>query len=121
MVYSGLIDAVACGGDCRVQAVERVAAMSETPIITEYDITDHARTEMERRNISEAEIAQVLLSPQQMVTVREGRVVYQSRQQFGDPPRTMLLRIFVDVDRRPAAVVTSYRTSRVENYWRSDT
>jgi hypothetical protein len=95
--------------------------MSETSTITEYHIADHARTEMERRNASEAEIAQVLLSPQQMVTVREGRIVYQSRQRFGDPPRTMLLRVFVDVDRRPAAAVTACRTGRVEKYWGSDT
>ena len=121
MVYSGLIDAIACSGGRRANTLERVAAMSETPTITEYHITNHARTEMERRNISEAEIAQVLLSPQQMVTVREGRVIYQSRQWLGDPPRTMLLRVFVDVDRRPATVVTAYRTSRVEKYWRSDT
>jgi hypothetical protein len=94
--------------------------MSEPPPITEYRITDHARAEMEKRNISAAEVAQVLSAPQQTTTVREGRVVCQSRQQYGDPPHTMLLRVFVDVDRRPAAVVTVYRTSRIEKYWRND-
>jgi len=32
--------------------------------------------------------------------------------------RTLLLRIFVDVERRPAEVVTAYRTSKVVKYWR---
>lgn len=92
--------------------------MLEPTISGEYRITNHARSEMERRNISAEEIAHVLSAPEQMVMVREGRVVCQSRQQHGDPPHTLLLRVFVDVDRRPAAVVTVYRTSRIDKYWR---
>ena len=94
--------------------------MVEPPSLTEYRTTDHARHEMARRNISEAEVAQVLLSPEQTMAVREGRMVHQSRQRFGDPPRSTLLRVSVDVDRQPAAVVTAYRTSRVAKYWRRD-
>jgi len=33
--------------------------------------------------------------------------------------RTFLFRVFVDVERRPAEVVTAYRTSKVAKYWRS--
>jgi hypothetical protein len=29
-----------------------------------------------------------------------------------------LIRVLVDVDRRPAEVVTVYRTGRIEKYWR---
>jgi hypothetical protein len=29
-----------------------------------------------------------------------------------------LVRVFVDVDRKPAEVVTAYRTSRIAKYWR---
>ena len=90
---------------------------SRTPI-TEYRLTEHARLETRRRHISEAEIAQVLAAPEQTEAVRPGRVVYQSRVEFGEPAQTYLLRIFVDIDRRPAEVVTAYRTSKVEKYWR---
>ena len=31
-----------------------------------------------------------------------------------------LVRLFVDVDRAPAEVVTAYRTSKIEKYWRSE-
>jgi hypothetical protein len=31
-----------------------------------------------------------------------------------------LVRVFVDVDRSPAEVVTVYRTSKIEKYWRSE-
>ena len=92
-------------------------AMSETPFITEYRLTDHARLEMERRHIAEAEVAQALAAPEQAQEVRPGRVVCQSRVEFGVPARVCLLRVFVDVDRRPAEVVTVYRTSRIGKYW----
>lgn len=94
--------------------------MPETLPITEYRLTGHARFEMGRRGISDAEIARVLSSPEQTEVVRPGRVVFQSREEFGEPVQTYLLRVFVDVDRRPAEVVTACRTSRIEKYWRAE-
>ena len=32
--------------------------------------------------------------------------------------KTFLVRIFVDVDRDPAEVVTAYRTSKISKYWK---
>jgi hypothetical protein len=86
----------------------------------EYRFTDHARFEMERRGISEAEIARVLSAPEQSDLVRPGRAVYQSRIGFEDPQKTYLLRVFLDIDRQPAEVVTAYRTSKVDKYWKSE-
>lgn len=31
------------------------------------------------------------------------------------------MRVFVDVDREPAEVVTVYRTSKIAKYWRAET
>ncbi|MBS3932976.1 MAG: DUF4258 domain-containing protein [Truepera sp.] len=93
--------------------------MVEAKSITTYRITDHARDEMVRRQITEAEVAKVLAAPEQTETVREGREVYQSRLQLGEPPKTYLLRVFVDIDRLPTEVVTVYRTSKVPKYWRT--
>jgi len=87
---------------------------------TEYRLTDHARFEMERRGISVAEIARVLSAPEQSDLVRPGRVVYQSRIGSDEPGQIYLLRVFVDIDRQPAEVVTAYRTSKVEKYWKSE-
>ena len=47
-------------------------------------------------------------------------MVYQSRVEFEEPGKTYLLRVFVDIDRQPAEVVTAYRTSKVEKYWKSE-
>jgi hypothetical protein len=94
--------------------------MSEASPITKYRLTDHARLEMERRHITEAEIARVLSAPGQIEIARPGRAVYQSHVEHGDLPKTYLLRVFVDIDRQPPEVVTAYRTSQIEKYWRNE-
>jgi hypothetical protein len=94
--------------------------MPQLSPIREYRLTDHARLEMERRQIAEAAIAHVLAVPEQIEITRPGRAVYQSRIESGEPAQTYLLRVFVDIDRRPAEVVTAYRTSKVGKYWRND-
>jgi hypothetical protein len=60
---------------------------------------------------------QVMKNPGQQLDVRPGRVVLQSMLQ--ESGKQFLLRVFVDVDRRPAEVVTAYRTSKVAKYWRA--
>ena len=46
--------------------------MLEMSPITEYRLTAHAQFEMERRQITDAEIAQVLFSPERVEMVRPG-------------------------------------------------
>ena len=92
--------------------------MEKTPLVREYRLTEHARFEMERRGVEEADVAAVLSMPEQVAVVRPGRVVYQSRFKRGENSREYLLRVFVDVDREPAEVVTAYWTSKVAKYWR---
>ena len=84
--------------------------------ITDYLITDHAAMEMKRRDISAEMIAGVLKKPEQRLDIRSGRVVLQWRIQ--EPGAEYLVRVFVDIDRNPAEVVTAYRTSKVLKYWR---
>lgn len=94
--------------------------MAEEKRITNYRITEHAREEMVRRQISEEDVAKVLANPEQAEKIRTGREVYQSRLSQGEPSRVLLLRVFLDVDRVPPEVVTVYRTSKVAKYWRKD-
>ncbi|MDL1911103.1 DUF4258 domain-containing protein [Chloroflexi bacterium CFX6] len=88
------------------------------PPVTRYRLTSHALQEMERRNITEAEVAQVLANPEQSEMIRDGRSVYQARIEQGDPPKEYLLRVFVDIDDTLPSVVTVYRTSKIRKYWR---
>jgi len=74
-------------------------------------LTGHAVARMEKRGISEAEVRGVLAQPEVIMEVRPGRVVAQSMS--GEH----LLRVFVDIDRAPAEVVTAYSTSQIKKYW----
>jgi hypothetical protein len=86
--------------------------------ITDYTISDHATAEIERRGLSRETIDGILKNPEQRLDVRPGRVVLQSRvQEFGSE---YLVRVFVDIDRKPAEIVTAYRTSKIFKYWRAE-
>jgi hypothetical protein len=85
--------------------------------ITNYVITAHAEFEMERRRLSLHVVEGVLKAPEQRLQVRPGRDVLQSRLVEPDGEREYLIRVFVDVDRSPAEVVTAYKTSKVSKYW----
>lgn len=89
--------------------------MAAAPIV-DYILTDHAIRELRRRGLDKQDLDGVLKNPGQRLDVRPGRVVLQSKTQEGEAE--YLLRIFVDIDRNPAEVVTAYRTSKVTKYWR---
>ena len=82
----------------------------------EFEITEHARDELELRAIPLELFEQVLYSPQQIVPSYGGRKVYQSQVNFGEG-RTYLLRLVVDENEQPAEVITVYRTSKISKYW----
>lgn len=91
--------------------------MGADPIL-DYILTDHAVQELARRGLGIDDIDAVLRNPGQRMELRTGRVVVQSRtQQDGTE---YLLRVFVDIDRNPAEVVTAYRTSKIGKYWRNE-
>ena len=90
--------------------------MAAEPII-DYTITDHAVFEIGRRGLKSETIDQVLKHPEQRFDIRRGRVVLQSRSQ--ESGKEFLFRVFVDVDRTPAEVVTAYSTTKIGKYWRA--
>ncbi|MBL8050229.1 MAG: DUF4258 domain-containing protein [Anaerolineales bacterium] len=92
--------------------------MSSPEPILEFVFTAHALKEMTRRNIAEQEVQDVLAKPEQMEIVRDGRAVYQNKYIFTKTSKTYILRVFVDIDIKPPHVVTVYRTSKIEKYWR---
>ena len=90
----------------------------KTEPVTDYMITEHALFGRKRGGLSEKLVRLVLSSPEQRMDVRPGRVILQSRIPMGEPAKTYLLRVFLDVDRRPAQVVTVYRTGKISKYWK---
>ena len=81
-------------------------------------LTPHAMFELQRRGLDETIVRQVLAAPEQREALRPGREVLQSRVEIKG--KRYLVRVFVDVDPSPAEVVTAYRTSKIEKYWRSE-
>jgi len=92
--------------------------MKRPKLIRDYTISPHAEFEMHRRGLDEAAIRRVLENPEQREAVRPGREVLQSRIELKG--RIHLVRVFIDIDRVPPEVVTAYRTSKVEKYWRDE-
>ncbi len=70
---------------------------------------------MSRRGLSEDQVRKVLADPGQRHNVREGRDVLQAK--FTESGQDFLIRVFVDVDRKPQEIVTAYRTTKVSKYW----
>jgi hypothetical protein len=83
-----------------------------------YRLSNHARQECERRRIPPSILDAVMVEPQQVLPERDGKQAYQSRIVFDDG-RTFLVRAIVDDREQPATVVTVYRTSKIEKYWRA--
>lgn len=88
--------------------------------LKEFVITDHAAFELQRRGIARETVHRVLTALEQRHEVRPGRDVFQARISLAEPPKTYLVRVFVDIDREPAKVVTAYRTSKIDKYWRPE-
>jgi len=87
-------------------------------LVLNFNISIHAQEEMRRRGISLAFLESVLQSPEQVILERGGKKVYQSRLHFGGG-KTFLLRAIVNEEVDPPLVVTVYRTSKINKYWRT--
>ena len=81
-----------------------------------FRVSDHAASELERRSIPRQLLDELLSGPQQVVAASGGRKAYQSKITFAGS-RIMLLRAIVDDREDPPAVVTVYRTSKIDKYW----
>lgn len=80
-------------------------------------LSPHARVELARRGITEAEVRAALESPGRQAEVRPGRVVLTTLHESDPGGRAYVLRVFVDIDRSPPVVVTVYRSSKIGKYW----
>ena len=83
-----------------------------------FKLSQHAKEELVRRNIPLRLLDAVLQNPQQIVAESGNRKCYQSKLDFGGG-QVYLLRAVVAEDADPPGVVTVYKTTRIEKYWRS--
>lgn len=84
----------------------------------EIRISDHAREQMAERGISEGMVLSIIAASQQTIPLDTDKVVYQSLQYFEEEAKEYLVRVFVNIIKVPNLVITVYRTSKVEKYWK---
>jgi hypothetical protein len=87
--------------------------------IRDYVLTPHLCEKAALRGIPLDLVRDVLAGPDQRFVVRLRRIVVQSRCEVCGPNKVYFIRVVVDVDRKPADVVTLYLTSRIAKYWES--
>ncbi len=80
-------------------------------------LSDHARFEAARRGIEEATVRSVAQAPEQVLPLRPGREVRQSRMTLPPAGKLYLVRVVVDTGPDAEVIVTVYRTSKIDKYW----
>jgi len=81
-------------------------------------VSIHARRQAARRSIADEAILEIARFPEQVIPLRAGREVRQSRWTDSTTGRRYLIRVFVDVGRDADVVVTVYRTTKFRKYGR---
>jgi len=80
-------------------------------------LSNHAAEELVRRKIPETLLDELLSKPQQVIEEKDGLVAYQSQFDFGEE-KVYLLRAIVDEKQDANLVVSVYKTSKIDKYWR---
>lgn len=86
----------------------------------EMRLSEHAKTELIRRTISEELAMQVAQEPQQIVPARNGLECRQSTFKDESSGKEYLLRVIVNPQIMPNVIVTVYKTSKVAKHWRPE-
>ena len=82
-----------------------------------FEISRHAREEMVRRGIPVTVVDAILQDPEQIVNEYGNKKAYQSiiDSRTG---KDYLVRVIVNDTVDPVKIVTVYKTSKIEKYWR---
>jgi hypothetical protein len=75
---------------------------------------------MDERGITEEMVMDILNNPAQVIPEDPDKEIYQSIMHFSEEGRNFLVRIFVNIIKVPNLVITVYRTSKIEKYWRDE-
>jgi hypothetical protein len=85
--------------------------------VMNYQLSIHVREEMTRRGIPLAVVESVLDAPAQKMPAHGEIVCYQSKVDINQKP--YLVRVMVNETAVPPKVVTAYKTSKINKYWKT--
>jgi hypothetical protein len=100
---------LACRNRLRIRCATRM----------KHELSSHVQQEMKRRGIPLAVVESVLAAPGQKLPEHGDVVCYQSKVEINQRP--YLVRVVVNETARPPKVVTVYRTSKINKYWKATT
>ena len=80
-------------------------------------VSRHAKEELVRRQIPDLWLKSVLENPEQRIRQPGGQEMLQSRLVSANG-KMYLMRAVVAADKDPPVVITVYRTSKIDKYWR---
>jgi len=80
---------------------------------------EHAIQSLAEREIDRAEVEITLMNPGLVVPNPPGREVYMRRYFDGVLQQEMLMRVVVELAESESVVVTVYKTSQIERYWKA--
>ena len=81
-------------------------------------ITNHAKFEAGRRNVSDELIKSVVENPQQELLTKKSRVVIQNKYYDKQEGKEMLLRVIGTKEAENFKIITVYKTSKIDKYWK---
>jgi len=80
--------------------------------------TRHAERQLQERNISKEAVRKTVFNPDQVVEQEEDILLFQSI--LVEEQRKYLLRVVAKIQADDYLILTAYRTSKIEKYWRED-
>ena len=82
----------------------------------EYEIVEHAKTQLKIRKIALEEIVACLKNPGQVVPEKKGRLAYQGK--LPSNGKIYIVRVIVEKKAERLRVITAYKTGKVDKYWK---
>ena len=83
-------------------------------------ITNHARFEAQRRLIDLELVQAIVKNPGQKIPSQRARIVFQSKYYDKIEDKEMLLRVIVAQSGDALKVISVYKTSKIDKYWRRE-
>jgi len=82
--------------------------------------SEHALFEMEFRKINKEEIERLIGHPMQKLPAKKNRIIMQKRYNDDIENKEMLLRVIGKELENSFHVITVYKTSKIEKYWKEN-
>ena len=86
----------------------------------EVVIKEHARFEAWRRGITEEFIRFVIKNPQQKLSAKNERIIIQNRYYDKIENKEMLIRVIGVETSEEFIIITAYKTSKINKYWKEE-